>query len=428
MAGAGELPREAGGGGVEGAGAGGGRGGEAGAGMRLSAEGLPTWAEAMSVMAEAAADPGAEDWGMLAALSEMPQMPGWMGAAGLDAPNGLSAALPVDLADIADLVSVLAALELPEGAPDAGAQMTFHLGVQDEPLQLDFSSPGEAFAALSERLQVPEVFGALEGAGETTAGDGSGSLFLPMPGLALPAEGAEQFFSEGAPGASFLRNAAETMEALVGDFGGNGLMRDRGQQLSAMETFVHEAEGLLEDSMARSEAALAAAASPDVQELLREEDTYHTLYFGDIEAAPARPIVVEETIVVEQPLEPTGSAGSGPELPVPSDGVRQGQTEDFPISIVQVEALGRLPRDPSTVGRSGDMGGALPGLRTHEALLLGGGVGILVVAVALLARARRRRQYRLVKNLDGAFAEWSPDSKPSLGVPVSRGPLPAAEP
>ena len=216
----------------------------------------------------------------------------------------------------------------------------------------------------------------------------------------------------------------------MGNFGGNGLMRDRGEQLSAMETFVHEAEGLLEASMARSEAALAAAASPDVQELLREEDKYHALYFGDLEAAPARPIVVEETIVVEQPPVPSGSAGSGPELPVPSEGVRQGQTEDFPIiSIVEVEGPNRLPRDPSAAGRRGDMGGALPGLRTHEALLLGGGLGVLsVVAVALLARARRRRQYRLVKHLDGAFAEWSPDSKPSLGVPVSRGPLPAAEP
>jgi len=370
------------------------------------------WAEVMSA---AAAGPEEEDWGVLAALSDVP---GWVEegsrANGLGGPGGAGAALPVDLADVADLASVLASFQLPEGAPVSTGPLTVHLGVQEEPLELDFADPDEALAALSERMHLPEALAAM-GAGGGEGGEAGVPLFRPMPGLVLPGAGiGESMFGEGAPGGSFIRSAVASMGSLAGNFGENGLVVDNGEQLQAMEAFVHDAEGLLEDSMERNAEALAALASPEVQQLLSEEDKYHSLYFGDIHDAPP-PVVVKETIVVEQPASalPGGVQGEPAIAILPA-----GASEDFPvISIVEVEGPS-LPRDPARSGARGGAAGLLPGLGAPSVLLLGGGLALLsAVAVAALAALRRRRKYRLVRAVD---LEFSPDSKPSLGVPVSQ--------
>jgi len=365
------------------------------------------WAE---VMAEAAAGPGEEDWGVLAALSDVP---GWVEegslANGLGGLGGTGAALPVDLADVADLTSALAGFQLPEGAPIASGPLTVHLGVQEEPLELDFANPDEALSALSERMHIPDALEAM-GASGNEDGEAGVSLFRPMPGLVPGADIGESLFGEGAPGGSFLQSAVASMGSLVGNFGENGLMVDRGEQLQAMEAFVHDAEELLEDSMERNAEALAALASPRVQQLLSEQDKYHELYFGDIHDVPP-PVVVEETVVVEQPAP--SLTGGKPAIAI----LPAGAVEDFPIiSIVEVEGPS-LPRDPTRAGGRGGAAGLLPGLKAPEVLLLGGGLALLsAVAVAALAAFRRRRKYRLVKAVD---LEFSPDCKPSLGVPVS---------
>jgi len=373
------------------------------------------WAE---VMAAAAAGPEEKDWGVLAALSDVP---GWVEegsrANGLGGPGGPGAALPVDLADVADLASALADFQLPEGAPIASGPLTVHLGVQEEPLELDFANPDEALAALSERMHIPDALGAM-GASGNEDGEAGVSLFRPMPGLVLGDDIGESLFSEGTPGGGFLQSALASMGSLVGNFGENGLMVDRGEQLQAMEAFVHDAEELLEDSMERNAEALAALASPRVQQLLSEEDKYHELYFGDIHDVPP-PIVVEETIVVEQPAP--ALTGDKPAIAI----LPSGAVEDFPIiSIVEVEGPS-LPRDPTRAGGRGGAAALLPGLKAPEVLFVGGGLALLgAVVVAALAALRRRRKYRLVKAID---LEFSPDSKPSLGVPVSH-PAGPAEP